>query len=186
MTELLHIRINLVLIALPLLPFLIFKIMRILLHFASAMPTTNAADRFRAYLDAVPFEAVVSTAANGETVGVHLHAPVEPRAARPPRFANGRAYDPLRMEKAEYRMRIERELRSLGVTDFPLFPSLVRHLKVDLRFGVSRKKDVDNMLKVIFDVLEGLIYVDDDLIYDVHARKVNSQEGFVDVTLSYL
>lgn len=47
----------------------------------------------------------------------------------------------------------------------------------------SKKPDIDNILKAIFDALNGYAYVDDVQIVRVYAEKVYAEEPFVEVEI---
>lgn len=47
----------------------------------------------------------------------------------------------------------------------------------------AKKPDVDNVLKAVFDALQGYAYEDDSQIVVIHAEKIYSQEPFVEVVL---
>lgn len=47
----------------------------------------------------------------------------------------------------------------------------------------AKKPDVDNVLKAVFDALQGYAYEDDSQIVVIHAEKMYSEEPFVEVVL---
>jgi Holliday junction resolvase RusA-like endonuclease len=79
-------------------------------------------------------------------------------------------YDPLHYIKQEMKRRIRSELRALS-ENTPIFPGLT-HLKVSILFVARTGKDIDNMLKPFLDVLEGIIYENDCLIFEIYERKL--------------
>ena len=45
-------------------------------------------------------------------------------------------------------------------------------LTINVCFYISRDKDVDNMCKLLFDVLQGIIYENDQSIWELKAKKI--------------
>ena len=48
-------------------------------------------------------------------------------------------------------------------------------MTIDFFFKTNRKTDTDNNMKSIIDACRGILYDDDDLIYEIHARKFIGQ-----------
>ena len=48
----------------------------------------------------------------------------------------------------------------------------------------TKKPDVDNVLKAIFDALSGFAFVDDSQVIEIVAEKIYSETPFVDVTIT--
>ena len=50
------------------------------------------------------------------------------------------------------------------------------NLKVDIVFELKsfRKRDLDNMLKSLFDSLEGRVFVNDNQIFEIKCRKIHN------------
>ena len=48
-------------------------------------------------------------------------------------------------------------------------------LRIDFFFEDTTDLDADNIIKSIQDALEGIVYVDDEYVVDVCARKINQQ-----------
>jgi Holliday junction resolvase RusA-like endonuclease len=102
-------------------------------------------------------------------------------------------YDPLGSMKVEMKRRISRRLLDLS-ENMPIFPVATR-LKVDILFVARTNKDIDNMLKPFLDVLQGIVYENDSLIFEIHAKKdiistqavaagASASSARVDVTIS--
>jgi Holliday junction resolvase RusA-like endonuclease len=114
----------------------------------------------------------------------------EPQSLQPVRrnTTTGSWYDPLRRMKEEMKRRITAELRELS-ENMPIFPA-GRTLKLDILFVVRANKDIDNMLKPFLDVLEGIVYDNDSVIFEIHAQKnimtavAPDSSARVDVTIS--
>ena len=50
----------------------------------------------------------------------------------------------------------------------------------------AKKPDIDNIIKIVFDGLNGVCYPDDNQIVSVTARKIYSEEPGLDITISTL
>ena len=98
---------------------------------------------------------------------------VQPRL----RYVRRGIYDPRRQFKAEFRRRIFSACRQIGVNHFPIFPA-TNHLRVSVTFNVVRmNKDIDNLLKLILDVLHGAVYANDADVTILVAKKTQSNTG---------
>jgi len=107
--------------------------------------------------------------------------PISPVAASRPRVSRHGAYfaGPYKHFRAECS-----EVVPLILGDE--FVPYDRPLKVDVEIYVKQPKktklsapkaDIDNFLKAIFDVLNGKLWVDDNLIHEVYAVKSWAREG---------
>lgn len=62
-------------------------------------------------------------------------------------------------------------------------------IKLYIEFGFNdyRVRDIDNAVKCLQDALNGLLYVDDSLVYELHCRKFLGQEtNFINIEISTL
>ena len=111
--------------------------------------------------------------AGGEASVVRLIMHGEPLSLQPVRMnrRTGNWYDPLHYIKQEMKRRIRSEFDAQSET-MPIFPGSTTHLAVSVLFVSTTNKDTDNMLKPILDILEGIIYENDNLIFEIDARKV--------------
>ena len=133
-----------------------------------------------------PTEALIL--ADGDTVVAHVTVrgpPVSqprPRARMLPRNRVV-VFNPAAREKNSFQRGMREALTDLGVMTFPLFPEGARlHLKAT--FVVSNlRKDVDNMLKFVLDVLEGVLYRNDATVFSIQAQKASPAD--VGVTFEY-
>ena len=151
---------------------------------------TNAAGA-RQWFDNHPVEALVS----------HTQAPLDdtPRAISVRITTDGDAqaqarlrhvrfgiFDPQAAFKTEFRQRIMGELLQFGVNHFPLFGH-GRQLRITVTFCVLRmRKGIDNMLKLIMDVLEGPVYGNDANVTFIVASKIQAidpDEASTDITV---
>ena len=90
----------------------------------------------------------------------------EPRSKERPLFANGHAYTPPKTRLAE------KVISDAYVQKYPA-TKLEGHLQVYLEFymGSWRRKDLDNMEKLVLDALNGLAYDDDSQVVVKTASK---------------
>ena len=54
---------------------------------------------------------------------------------------------------------------------------------VDGEVVPAKRPDIDNVLKSIFDALNGYAFVDDSQIVSIHAEKIYSEKPFVEVVI---
>jgi Holliday junction resolvase RusA-like endonuclease len=83
-------------------------------------------------------------------------------------------YDPSQQLKRAYQGTVIQSLAQLGLRTFPLFP-YQRYLKLGMSvvFYVHNiNTDIDNLLKFVLDALQGAIYANDRVIWEVTAKKV--------------
>ena len=86
------------------------------------------------------------------------------------RFIHPRLYDPSGRSKRALKRAVRNALVNVGNDDFPVFQNSV--LEVQVTFFVSNpNKDIDNLAKFLLDALEGVIYSNDRLIWDLVAKK---------------
>lgn len=101
-----------------------------------------------------------------------VHA--DPKSKGRPRFAHGRAYTPKATQDAEAVIR-DAYLNATKMRDGYKFTG---PLGVHIRFiaGTRHRKDIDNMVKLVLDALNGVAYEDDYLIQELTAEKYISTE----------
>lgn len=94
----------------------------------------------------------------------------EPVVKGRPRFTrNGRTYTPKTTVEAELRVA---EAFKAAAGGFVPERSDVYALHVLFEMGTLRRKDIDNLLKLVMDALNGVAWVDDHQVVEVLARKV--------------
>jgi Holliday junction resolvase RusA-like endonuclease len=106
----------------------------------------------------------------------------DPRSKGRPRFANGRAYTPKETTDAE---KVIRDAwRSLGEDPFE-FDVLV---DVTFYLATRRRKDLDNLVKLVLDALNKEAFRDDSQVVEINARKIFSDKdrARTEVTLTEL
>jgi len=103
--------------------------------------------------------------------------PIRPHPKQRPRFS-GHAYTPEETRKYEQEIRtiVQTRMRCDGIEPYHTWCEL------DLKFQYARPKrpklfynkrpDIDNLLKAVFDALNGVLYRDDAIILKVMAQKV--------------
>lgn len=91
----------------------------------------------------------------------------EPRSKQRPRFVKGHAYTPAETREAEQKIK-KAYIVNHGKK------MLVGTLQVDLEFylGTKRRKDLDNMEKLVLDALNGVAYEDDYQIFVKRSSKI--------------
>jgi Holliday junction resolvase RusA-like endonuclease len=99
-------------------------------------------------------------------------------------------YNPSQRQRRAYRVTVIQALAQLGITHFPLFPHH-RDLKLSIcvKFNVHNiNKDLDNLLKFVFNALQGEIYVNDCVIWEVTAKKVQvaNQDQFTQLEIEQI
>lgn len=99
-----------------------------------------------------------------------LVVPGDPRSKGRPRFANGRAYTPKETTDAEKTIRDA--WRSSGEDPFE-FDVLV---DVSFYLATRRRKDLDNLVKLVLDALNGEAFRDDSQVVEINARKIFSDK----------
>lgn len=91
----------------------------------------------------------------------------EPASKERPRFSrSGHAYTPAKTREAEKTVLEAFQRLSNAITfDVPV------ELRVELYLGSKRRKDADNMAKLVQDALNGHAFTDDYLIYELSVSK---------------
>lgn len=49
----------------------------------------------------------------------------------------------------------------------------------------NKKPDLDNLLKMVIDRMSGIFYKDDNVIYEIHARKEYAEVSGIEITIEY-
>ena len=79
-------------------------------------------------------------------------------------------YDPCHPLKQACKEALRRGLAEIGVTELPIHRNVVN---IIVNFHVRNvRKDLDNLLKFIFDVLEDVAYPNDAAVFGVVSNKV--------------
>jgi len=102
-------------------------------------------------------------------VQIFLVVPGEPRSKERPQWNNGRAYTPPKTRAAE------KVVREAYVAKYPT-TKLEGSLEVDVEFYMEswRRKDLDNMEKLVLDALNGVAYDDDSqIVVKTSSKHVN-------------
>jgi Holliday junction resolvase RusA-like endonuclease len=94
----------------------------------------------------------------------------DPRSKGRPRFANGRAYTPKETTDAEKLIRDA--WRETGADPFNY------DVLVDVSFFLAtrRRKDLDNLVKLVLDALNKEAFPDDSQVVEINARKIFSDK----------
>ena len=93
-------------------------------------------------------------------------------------------YDPSSKLKRLLKTAINDSLAAIGVASLPVFSPNI-NVKVEAKFHVTNfRKDLDNMLKLILDVLQGYAYNNDACVTAISAQKIRAvakNEQYVEV-----
>lgn len=81
-------------------------------------------------------------------------------------------YDPSYRQKMAFRAEVARAINDVGASVFPLFGSTFK-LKVTVTFHVfDARKDIDNLLKFFLDAIQGVVFKNDSMVFEIVATKV--------------
>ena len=161
----------------------------------SRQPKTSTVAGARQWFDLHPIETTMSYQRNNSTAPasrtiIQITSPGEPQVQARLRFAQRGFFDPQKEFKKEFRLRIKSDLESHGTTQFPIFDPTT-NLRITVTFHVCRMtKDIDNLLKLILDVLNGVIYHNDAAVTMIVAQKLRvessnqSNHAFTDLTIA--
>lgn len=89
----------------------------------------------------------------------------EPRSKQRPRVVRGRAYTPKETVAAE---------KAVAVAYREASEHLFEHqvvVSIDFYNGNRRRRDIDNMAKLVMDALNGVAFVDDFQVVELNLRK---------------
>ena len=121
----------------------------------------------------------------------------DPIALQRPRFIRGYVVDFQSQEKMLDGIQIRKQY---GLNE-PLIGPIMADITFFMRMPKSysdrkrdrlrdtphyQKPDLDNMIKYILDVCNGILYKDDALISEIHARKIWADLGKTEITLEKL
>jgi Holliday junction resolvase RusA-like endonuclease len=83
-------------------------------------------------------------------------------------------FDPASAKKAAFQLEVRNAFTGIGASPFPLFGNGDK-LKVTVAFHVfDARKDIDNLLKFFLDALQGVIFKNDQVIFEVVAKKIRA------------
>lgn len=101
----------------------------------------------------------------------YLLVPGQPKPKQRPRVSKGRIYSPSGRDEK----RIKDHLRPQVDYYNPIESDVI--LKMVFYRGDRRRVDLDNMVKLVTDAMNGLVYVDDNQIIEMTARKDYDKEN---------
>jgi Holliday junction resolvase RusA-like endonuclease len=165
-----------------------------LFHFLQKIEATDCFTNMAGRVVLFRADAVIAASAAGDappTIYIDIQAPPmvqqRPRVRFLPLIRTPLIYDPSQRQKRAYRVAVMQALAQLGVAHFPIFP---HHRDLKLRisaifFVQNINKDLDNLLKFVFDALQGAIYLNDRVIWEVTAKKVQvaNQDQFTQLEI---
>ena len=109
---------------------------------------------------------------------ITFRIPGPPASKERPRFANGRAYTPATTRDAEKKVRecFEAALRTNQLSKSPVFNDFIC-LEVKFVLKDKRRRDLDNMVKLVQDALNKVAYEDDWQIHEINTDKSYASPG---------
>ena len=122
----------------------------------------------------------------------------DPVGKQRPRFSRGRTYTP--KKTVDYEKQIADKARSAMGSSEPLKTALEAFIYVRLPVPKSypkkraeaclsgsewpcKKPDLDNIVKSYMDGMNGIVYVDDSQVVEIHTTKVYAETGGVDILI---
>ena len=132
---------------------------------------------------------------------IYLSVPGQPVGKGRPRFGNGRAYTPKKTKDYEDMVarlcREKMEMHDLETLEVPMVLHLIARFEIPKSWPKKKKElaqrnlihpkkpDIDNVIKIIMDGMNGHIYEDDSQVYIVKGTKQYSDVPGVTVFLSW-
>lgn len=128
---------------------------------------------------------------------VCITIPGQPKAKGRPRFARGRAYTP--RSTLDYEQRVGEAARQkikdptgrdvqvdiLAVYQIPKSWPKARREAARVGDVLPKKPDIDNVIKIVLDGLNGAAFVDDSQVHMVSAEKAYGDEPRVEIELNF-
>lgn len=130
---------------------------------------------------------------------INLKIPGKPIAKQRPRFcAGGKTYDKQSKQKKDARCMIMKEMgdkRVLKRMNGPLDVEMTFHTPIPSSWSQKQKKrvlgeynpkkpDLDNYIKFYLDVMNGLVYSDDNQVVELHCVKKYSDKPRTEIKIS--
>ena len=122
---------------------------------------------------------------------LHIVVPGQPVGKGRPRFARGRTYTPAKTKVYEQliAMTAQREIESVGwvKTSAPIKMHILAQFEIPKSWTKKKQQaalrgeitpgrpDIDNVAKAALDALNGIVYGDDDQVYQLSVKKVYGQ-----------
>ena len=155
----------------------------------ATFPSRKTVGNINGYLDTVDFKNVQSFQVNPHGVVIPASRQVyiafdgQPQAQQRPRRGNGGVfYDP----DATFKNSLRSFIRLEGGNSMMPFPQDALDVNIDFGVANMQQKDIDNMMKLVFDVLQGVIYANDHRIHRVTAQKRQDDVGYTRITIKPL
>ena len=111
-----------------------------------------------------------------------IQIPIRPRPKQRPRFA-GHAYTPSETREYENYIRsiVKMRMACDGIEPFHEWCELELLFQYEMpkrrKLFCNKRPDIDNLLKAVFDALNGVLYRDDAIILKVSAKKAYGEEN---------
>ena len=122
----------------------------------------------------------------------------KPESKQRPRFgAKGKVYNPQRKKSLGYKWDASKQMRlqsSERPLESPVCVNMIFHMPMPKSWSQKRKEeqlgkpmsskpDIDNLMKWILDVLNGIAYTDDRLVSSTYSEKIWDYEGKVHISI---
>jgi len=120
-----------------------------------------------------------------------------PESLQRPRFFKGHVVDVQRQQKYLDGIHIKKQHGLNPLFEGPLLADITFFMKMPKSYSEKSKDksrdkyhikriDLDNMIKYILDVCNGILYHDDSIIAQIHAKKIWADEGKTELTITEL
>jgi len=121
----------------------------------------------------------------------------DPEALQRPRFFKGHVVDVQRQQKYLDGIQIKKQHGLNPLFEGPLFADITFFMPIPRSYSERRRDltrdkyhpqrpDLDNMIKYILDVCNGVLYKDDSLIAQIFAKKIWADIGKTELVLTQL
>lgn len=121
-------------------------------------------------------------------MGIKIELPGTPIALQRARTRGQEFYDPQYQVKQNTLWYFKKHYGTVHPMDFPLSIILTFHMPMPKKWSKkkkneflgkphTKKKDIDNLCKYLFDTFNGILWIDDSLIWKISAKKIYAIEG---------
>jgi len=118
---------------------------------------------------------------------VHIVIVMEPHAKARPRLGKHGVFTPTRTRKAEAFLKLH--FNKYSPSDKPCSVDIAFHCshknKSLWQKPKSSRPDLDNLIKTVLDSMNGTLVKDDSQIYTITSRKIYSEVGRIEITLTF-
>lgn len=86
-------------------------------------------------------------------------------------------YDAFQVKKSQLRASIRSALTDLSHSVFPVFWDCTIRIRLTFHLHNANEKDLDNMMKYVFDAMQEVLYINDSLIMVAEVQKKQTLYG---------